>query len=115
MSLMSFKQCLFHIPLAFCLFLIRSYRRCVSPHLGSPCRFFPSCSEYALHAIALHHYKGLWLMIKRLGKCGPWHPGGVDFVPGTSIDLYLDDPAALETSLDNPAAILDSDSSIPKS
>jgi uncharacterized protein len=65
-------------------FLIRVYQWTVSPLLGPTCRFYPSCSNYALQAIqrfgVLH---GLWLTVKRLGRCHPWHPGGFDPVPPT--------------------------------
>lgn len=61
--------------------MIHVYRWTISPMLGHTCRFYPSCSEYALHALKLHKWKGLWLIVKRLLKCGPWHLGGVDFVP----------------------------------
>ena len=62
--------------------LIRGYQLIVSPWLGSHCRFYPSCSEYAQIAIAEHGvWRGLFLSIKRLSRCHPWHPGGVDPVP----------------------------------
>lgn len=63
---------------------VRAYRYAISPLLGDNCRFYPSCSEYALIAIA--HYgtaKGLWLAVRRLLRCHPWHHGGYDPVPGT--------------------------------
>ncbi|OGV72182.1 MAG: membrane protein insertion efficiency factor YidD [Lentisphaerae bacterium RIFOXYB12_FULL_60_10] len=64
--------------------LIRVYQRCVSPWFGSCCRFYPSCSEYMRLAIARHGCgRGLWMGICRLLKCHPFHPGGVDLVPGT--------------------------------
>ncbi len=64
------------------LALIRLYQLCVAPLLGCTCRFAPSCSEYAAEAFRQHGFcKGCWLMMKRLSKCGPWHPGGVDEVP----------------------------------
>jgi uncharacterized protein len=65
------------------LFLIRAYQLVLSPWLGSNCRFYPSCSEYAHEAI--HHHgalRGVWLALKRISRCHPWHPGGVDPVPG---------------------------------
>lgn len=64
------------------LCLIRFYQLCLSPFVGTCCRFFPSCSEYALEAIKVHGaLKGAWLSLKRIAKCGPWHPGGCDCVP----------------------------------
>lgn len=66
--------------------LIRSYRYIISPLLGDCCRFYPSCSHYGEEAIAVHGLlKGSWLTVKRIGKCHPWHPGGIDWVPGTEL------------------------------
>jgi uncharacterized protein len=65
------------------LLLIQAYRYLVSPLLGNHCRYTPSCSEYALQAIAEHGpVNGTWLTLKRLGSCHPWHEGGYDPVPG---------------------------------
>lgn len=62
--------------------LIRLYQIAVSPLLPAACRFYPSCSSYALQAIAEHGVlRGSWLTLARLARCHPWHPGGVDFVP----------------------------------
>lgn len=64
------------------LIVIRVYRLLLSPWLGNNCRFHPSCSHYAEEAIRQHGaLKGGWLAIKRLGKCHPWHEGGIDPVP----------------------------------
>jgi hypothetical protein len=62
--------------------LIHSYRYLISPLLGNHCRFYPSCSHYAQEAVATHGtLKGAWLAARRLSRCHPWHPGGVDPVP----------------------------------
>ncbi|GAA5144475.1 membrane protein insertion efficiency factor YidD [Pseudonocardia eucalypti] len=62
--------------------LIRLYQRWISPGLPPTCRFYPSCSEYAVEALREHGLiGGLALTIWRLLRCAPWHPGGVDFVP----------------------------------
>ncbi len=62
--------------------LIKGYQLLLGPFMGGSCRFYPSCSEYALEAIKKHGaLKGCWLMVKRLSKCHPWHAGGIDEVP----------------------------------
>jgi putative membrane protein insertion efficiency factor len=64
------------------LLILRLYRKAISPYLGNNCRFHPTCSVYAMHAIEKHGaVKGSWLAIKRIGKCHPLHPGGIDEVP----------------------------------
>jgi putative membrane protein insertion efficiency factor len=64
------------------LFLIRCYQVLLSPLLGGHCRFYPSCSNYTYEAIKKHGLlKGIFLGGKRLLKCHPFHPGGVDLVP----------------------------------
>jgi len=61
---------------------IHLYRYTLSPLLGPRCRFYPSCSAYALEAIESHGaLRGVWLAITRIGRCHPWHPGGYDPVP----------------------------------
>ncbi len=66
----------------FLLLLIRGYRRLISPLLPPSCRFQPTCSAYALEAIAQHGAAiGSWLAVKRILRCHPWSPGGYDPVP----------------------------------
>jgi putative membrane protein insertion efficiency factor len=61
---------------------IRLYQLVLSPLLGRQCRFYPSCSSYTKEAIEKHGVlKGIFLGGKRLLKCHPFHPGGVDLVP----------------------------------
>jgi uncharacterized protein len=58
------------------------YQRAISPALPPRCRFHPTCSAYALEAVERHGAaRGGWLALRRLAKCAPWHPGGVDLVP----------------------------------
>jgi putative membrane protein insertion efficiency factor len=62
--------------------MIRAYQVVVSPWLGPRCRFHPSCSQYALDALAAHGtLRGVWLAIKRLARCHPFNSGGYDPVP----------------------------------
>ena len=93
--------------------LIGFYSRAVSPALPARCRFYPTCSAYAAEAISVHGAgRGGWLALRRLVKCAPWHPGGVDLVPparrtGGTVDAVRSsssttEPATLPAS--RPAA-----------
>ena len=63
-------------------FLIRAYQLALSPMLGPSCRYYPSCSHYALEAIESHGAaRGSWLAVKRICRCHPLHEGGFDPVP----------------------------------
>jgi putative membrane protein insertion efficiency factor len=63
--------------------LIALYKRGLSPLLGSRCRFYPTCSTYAAEAIERHGaVRGVYLGVRRLLRCHPFHPGGFDEVPG---------------------------------
>ncbi|MGH2705171.1 MAG: membrane protein insertion efficiency factor YidD [Actinomycetota bacterium] len=67
------------------LLLLGGYRRLVSPLLPSRCRFYPSCSAYAEEAVTRHGaLRGSWLALRRLLRCHPFHPGGIDPVPDPS-------------------------------
>jgi uncharacterized protein len=62
------------------IFLIKLYQKWLSPYLGANCRFYPTCSSYSIEAIEKYGMaKGLFLTIKRLFKCHPYHRGGPDF------------------------------------
>lgn len=62
--------------------LIKGYQWIVSPVLQGSCRFYPTCSSYALEALDIHGpLKGSWLGLKRIARCHPWNDGGVDPVP----------------------------------
>ncbi|MCK0113479.1 membrane protein insertion efficiency factor YidD [Ornithinimicrobium sp. F0845] len=64
------------------IWLVRAYQVLVSPLLGPSCKFYPSCSAYALTALRRYGpVKGTWLAARRLGRCHPWSHGGVDHVP----------------------------------
>jgi uncharacterized protein len=62
--------------------LLNAYRRFISPLLAERCRFYPSCSAYALEAVQAHGaLRGSWLAVRRLSRCHPFHAGGLDPVP----------------------------------
>ncbi|MEJ2657450.1 MAG: membrane protein insertion efficiency factor YidD [Desulfobacterales bacterium] len=64
------------------LILIKGYQLILSPVMPPACRFYPSCSEYAYQSILRHGLlKGCYLALRRLLKCHPFHPGGIDPVP----------------------------------
>ncbi|MDE3196103.1 MAG: membrane protein insertion efficiency factor YidD [Acidobacteriota bacterium] len=64
------------------IWLVAGYKKLISPLLPSACRFYPTCSDYMRDAIAIHGpVRGVWLGLKRLGRCHPFHEGGFDYVP----------------------------------
>ncbi|MCE1169902.1 membrane protein insertion efficiency factor YidD [Azovibrio restrictus] len=64
------------------IFFLRIYQYAISPFLGRNCRFYPSCSEYAVEAVQKYGaLRGGWMGLKRVCRCHPWNPGGVDPVP----------------------------------
>ncbi|MBO0896919.1 membrane protein insertion efficiency factor YidD [Arthrobacter sunyaminii] len=71
-----------NLPRYILIGLLVAYRRTISPLYGPVCRFFPSCSAYALEAVTVHGaVRGTWLAARRLVRCHPWNDGGVDHVP----------------------------------
>lgn len=72
----------FGLPRLMLIGFLSVYRKIISPLYGPVCRFFPSCSAYALEAVTVHGaVKGSWLAARRLARCHPWNLGGVDPVP----------------------------------
>lgn len=74
---------------------IHGYRYLLSPWIGNQCRFYPTCSHYAEEAISIYGVtKGSYLTLRRLLKCHPWHPGGLDPVikPETSGTTSIQQP-----------------------
>lgn len=87
------------LPARLLVALVRAYRRLLAPLLGPRCRFVPSCSAYALEALETHGaMRGSWLTLRRLGRCHPFHRGGVDPVPPA-------DPASPATRAARPEAL----------
>jgi putative membrane protein insertion efficiency factor len=75
-------NCILHAMKRLLVGLISAYRYLLSPFLGPSCRFYPTCSAYAAEAIETHGaLRGSWLALRRIVKCHPWHPGGLDPVP----------------------------------
>ena len=67
---------------ALALLLLRCYKRFISPLLPPMCRFEPTCSVYTMQAVEKYGVlRGVWLGMKRLGRCHPFNPGGWDPVP----------------------------------
>jgi putative membrane protein insertion efficiency factor len=66
----------------FFIFLIKLYKRFISPLKPQCCRFYPTCSSYAIEAVSkFGAIKGSYLAIRRLLKCHPFNKGGIDYVP----------------------------------
>jgi putative membrane protein insertion efficiency factor len=86
-------------PVARVLMLpIRAWR-VVSVHLPPRCRFHPSCSAYALEALEVHGAgRGSWLAIRRVGRCHPFHEGGLDPVPTPNVRSHRAASDAAEES-----------------
>ena len=88
------------VMVALLILPIRVYQLAVSPLLGPRCRFYPSCSAYAVEALQVHGpLRGTVLAARRLLRCHPWNPGGVDPVPparrpGTTTKAERSGPAA---------------------
>jgi putative membrane protein insertion efficiency factor len=65
--------------------LLRFYQLAISPLSPPSCRFYPSCSNYAIEALRTHGAaRGSWLAVRRICRCHPWNPGGVDPVPAAN-------------------------------
>ena len=70
------------LPVLAALLLIRLYKYLISPVLPPSCRFYPSCSTYAVEALSTHgFFRGVVLSVYRILRCNPWNAGGYDPVP----------------------------------
>lgn len=91
-------------PALLLIAVVRAYQVLISPMLGPTCRYYPSCSAYAVQALRTHGaVRGSWLTVTRLARCHPWSPGGVDHVPPprrsseTLTPFPCDDPSTMST------------------
>lgn len=70
------------LPQQGLIVVLKGYRAIISPWYGQVCRYFPSCSAYALESVTVYGaVKGTILSVRRLASCHPWSPGGIDHVP----------------------------------
>ena len=75
-------QVLVAIPRTVLILFVRAYQIVLSPLLPASCRYYPSCSTYAIEALQRHGaLRGGWLTLRRLVRCNPFRPGGYDPVP----------------------------------
>lgn len=81
-SVASVQRSVLRIPRRLLVLAIRGYQRFISPLTPPTCRFYPSCSQYAVIALERHGvWRGTRLAVWRILRCNPWNPGGVDDVP----------------------------------
>jgi uncharacterized protein len=84
---------LWHLPRNILIAVLKLYRQFISPIYGPVCRFFPSCSAYALEAVTVHGaVKGSWYAACRVVRCHPWNSGGIDPVPAPA-HIHWEDPS----------------------
>ncbi len=90
------------VPPLILIGVFRAWQLLASPTYGQTCRFYPSCSAYGVEAVRRHGaVRGSWLTLRRICRCHPWNPGGVDLVPPSSradadIDARADEVARRE-------------------
>jgi hypothetical protein len=77
------------LPRNLLVLVLRFYRAVISPLYGDVCRYYPSCSSYALQAIQQYGViRGSWMGARRIARCHPWAAGGVDDVPPRVVSKY---------------------------
>ena len=77
------------VPRNLSVVILRAYRAVISPLYGDVCRYYPSCSSYALQAIQQHGMvRGSWMGMRRIARCHPWAAGGIDDVPPRMTQKY---------------------------
>jgi len=92
-------------PARILMLPIRAWRL-LSVHLPPRCRFHPSCSQYALEALTVHGAaRGSWLAIRRVGRCHPWHDGGLDPVPPAESAAPTIHSANVRSTLATPVGV----------
>jgi len=92
-------------PARILMLPIRAWRL-LSVHLPPRCRFYPSCSQYALEALTVHGAaRGSWLAIRRVGRCHPWHDGGLDPVPPAESAAPTIHSANVRSTLATPVGV----------
>lgn len=85
--------------------LVRVYQLVISPLTPPSCRYYPSCSAYALTALRrFGPLKGTWLAVRRVLRCHPWAPGGVDYVPDAAHTCSCAVPSGSASGSDEPIA-----------
>jgi len=68
---------------------IKFYQKWISPSFSPKCKYYPSCSQYAIDAISKYGIKGILIGSWRLVRCNPWSLGGVDYVKGTNSKYFV--------------------------
>jgi putative membrane protein insertion efficiency factor len=74
------------------IYLIKAYQKTISVALGPRCKYYPSCSHYAVDALEIHNLAGFFLIAWRLLRCNPFSHGGVDYVSDNYFENYLKNP-----------------------
>lgn len=86
------------------IWLLKAYRLLISPLYGNVCRYYPSCSAYALEAVTVHGaVRGSWLAVRRLAACHPWAAGGIDPVPARG-ERPIRPRGSADVAIHNPGA-----------